>query len=196
MYPRNQAEDITRFKDEEYEEWKFADKWSIEIEEQGYTQIPNLLIHCYKQLKLTPTEFLVLVNLESYRWYDNRLPNPTVQTQGERLGISPRNITRTITALEKKGLIKRIKRKNTSNMYSVKCLVEKLDKLAKIVSSSGHNLSKQADNVVPVEATVLSSKEDELNNTKLSNTKQKKIPDTSIFSDEEITWLMNYTGSN
>lgn len=107
--------------------WSFNAKWPSEIGEMGFTMVPRALLEYYQELELKPSEFLVLVNIESYRWNANKLPFPSVETLSERTGISERSITRIITALEKeRGVIRRQKRRRTSNEYSFDPLITKL----------------------------------------------------------------------
>lgn len=107
-------------------------KWHPDVIQEGYTVIPNILIENYSSLRLNPSEFLILVNLINYWWDAKRLPYPSVETLAERTNMSTRSVTRIITALEKRKFIKRIRRKHTSNVYSLEPLVSRLLDLAEL----------------------------------------------------------------
>lgn len=99
--------------------WSFQSKWNYEVAERGFTAIPNALLHAYTLLEMTPTQFLIFVNIDSFRWSAEKDPFPSIETLADRTGLSARTITRNITALEKKHrLLKRIPRGYASNAYS------------------------------------------------------------------------------
>jgi DNA-binding transcriptional ArsR family regulator len=107
--------------------WSFNDKWPAESGIGGYTMVPNTLLKHYQKLKLTPGEFLILVNIESFRWVVERLPFPSIEMLSKRTGMSERTVTRTISSLQnQRGVLIRYKRRGTSNQYSLDPLVEKL----------------------------------------------------------------------
>ena len=145
-------------------------KWSEEIAEDGFTMLPNALLKHYGQLGLTPSEFLVLVNIESYRWEADDFPYPTVETLAKRVSMKTRTVTRLVTRLHSdKKLIIRRPRRNTSNEYSFHPMIyrltqlvrqEKLVQIRKNHSSSGLN---DISGLSPL--TILSPKEDSLKNT-------------------------------
>lgn len=101
-------------------------KWHSTVMQLGYTVVPNALIESYNLLHLKPSEFLLLVNLISYWWDADRLPYPSVETLAERTNMSRRSVTRILTSLHKRGFIKRIRRRQTSNAYSLEPLIEHL----------------------------------------------------------------------
>lgn len=111
--------------------WSFQDKWPAESGDMGYTMIPTTLLEYYRDLRLTPGEFLILVNIESFRWSVDRLPFPSIEKLSRRTGMSERTVTRTISSLQnQRRVITRYKRRGTSNQYSVEPLVEKLIEIA------------------------------------------------------------------
>lgn len=117
--------------------WYFESKWPPEVTSLGFTMVPNALLKFYPELSLTPSEFLVLVNIESYRWNAKKLPFPSVKKLARRMNLSERTVTRTITSLQnERDVIMRHKRTNTSNEYSFEPLIEKLSILVEITSMS------------------------------------------------------------
>lgn len=118
-------------------EWYFESKWPPEVASLGFTMVPNALLKFYPVFGLTPSEFLALVNIESYRWNAERLPFPSVEKLALRMGVSERTVTRTITSLQdKKGVLIRYKRTNTSNEYSLEPLADRLVLLVEMTSVS------------------------------------------------------------
>jgi DNA-binding MarR family transcriptional regulator len=107
------------------------DKWSPQVMKHGYTPLPNLLLRAQGKLEITPVQLNVLVQLAEHWWEADKDPFPAKDRIATRMGKSPRQIQRYITQLEKRGLVKRIKRYSgrktqTSNAYSLEGLIAKL----------------------------------------------------------------------
>lgn len=144
----------------------FEQKWSPAIHEHGFTAIPNLLYSQRKGLGLTASEFFILTAIETFRW-SAKNPWPSLEALRMRTGYTPRTLSRTITSLEKKGLVTRIKRKGTSNMYSLKPLIDKLDQAAISVLPPGKDRPPGIDKTSSSRVTSLSPKEYAAKNTQL-----------------------------
>lgn len=100
-------------------DWRVEAKWGAEVTALGFTAVPTALLDSYKLLGITPSQFLILVNIDSFRWDAKTLPFPSVETLAKRTNMTERNVTRNITALEQQHeLIERIPRHYTSNAYS------------------------------------------------------------------------------
>lgn len=100
--------------------WSFQSKWNYEVATRGFTAVPNALLDAYTLLEMTPTQFLIFVNIDSFRWSSQKDPFPSIETLADRTGLSARTITRNITTLEKKHrLLRRIPRAYSSNAYSL-----------------------------------------------------------------------------
>lgn len=144
-------------------------KWSEEIAEDGFTMVPNALLKHYGQLGLTPSEFLILVNIESYRWKADDFPFPTVETLSKRVNMKTRTVTRLVTRLHKdKKLIIRRPRHNTSNEYSFHPIIYRLTHLVRqekqVKIRKNHNSSGLKDISGLSALTILSPKEDPIKN--------------------------------
>lgn len=74
----------------------------------GFTAVPNALIRAQAKLRLNPTEMVVLLNLLLHWWQNERLPYPGTPAIAKRTGLSERTVQRTISALGRKGLLKRL----------------------------------------------------------------------------------------
>ncbi len=105
-------------------------KWSPDIAKCGHTSLPNILLIGYKQLGMTPPEFLTLTAILSYKW-DERKPHPSIKTICTLTASTPRTARKHIASLEKKGLLQRVGRSYQTNEYDFSPLTDKLDKLAK-----------------------------------------------------------------
>jgi len=95
--------------------WGFESKWNLEIAERGFTAVPNALLEGYTYLGMTPTEFLIFINIDSFRWGADQNPFPSIKTLAKRTGLAERSVTRNITSLEKRMLLERWPRDNSSN---------------------------------------------------------------------------------
>jgi hypothetical protein len=180
------------------EQRTFIDKWSGPIFDQGaFTMVPNLLLASVPYLRMTPSELVVLINIESFRW-NTRPSFPSVQRLSLRTGMSERHVTRLITSLEKKGILERNRRRYRTNEYDLRPLIETLHDIACSVPDNDDQTTRQngridPDIVVADYVTSLSSKEDTVEKEKLKK-KKKNIPHKNIVRatspvfdlDEEI----------
>lgn len=116
-----------------------VDKWGQEVAERGFAQVPNylLLINQFldEKSKLSPTELLILVQLIGSWWKKDDLPFPSMATLARRIGVSSRQIQRSVNRLEELGLIQRTKRREggviSSNAYDLRPLAGILQQVAK-----------------------------------------------------------------
>jgi DNA-binding MarR family transcriptional regulator len=133
-------------------------KWSKSILEHGFTAVPNLLFSHQKELGLSAPEFLVLVAIESFRWTKDN-PWPSLGALKKCSGYAPRSLSRIITSLENKHLIKRIRRRGTSNLYSLHPLISRLDQIAISVSPPSNKSHLALDKKSSSALTSVSPKE-------------------------------------
>lgn len=155
-----------------------SSKWGKEVAERGFTQIPNYLIRInmfvHDDHKLSPTETIVLFHLIASWWKKDEMPFPSLSTLAEQIGISQRQVQRSVNTLEEKGYIKRMKKKVkgviASNVYDLSPLVEILNTVA------GHFINKHPRNIKPTK------NESELTNDQ-SKKKRKK---TNVGSEENV----------
>ena len=80
------------------------DRWGHGID-PGFVAIPSVLVTQFAALKITPTEFLILVNLVEHWREADRGPFPRVSTIAKRLGASPRTVQRGLNQLRSLKLI-------------------------------------------------------------------------------------------
>lgn len=107
------------------------DKFGVPVMKHGYTTLPNLLLQAQGRLAIGHAEFNVLVQLISHWWDADRDPYPAKDTIARRMGLSPRQVQRYLTNLEKAGLIRRIARfsgqkAQIANAYDLGPLVREL----------------------------------------------------------------------
>ena len=109
-------------------------KWGKAVMDLGYSMIPSLVFKAQARLGLSPVQLVVLLHLVDYWWKKAQMPFPSKATIAERMHLSPRQIQRYLTELEKGGFIKRVERfaghkGQQSNEYNLDGLVCKLKKL-------------------------------------------------------------------
>lgn len=114
----------------------FSDKWSVLIEDRGYTQIPNLLIRHMGDLGITPIEYAVINGLLSHQWSEEN-SFPSLNTISSYIGRSRGTAQSAVRSLENKGLIIRKPRGgNETNEYDFGPLVERLESYAQPIEKS------------------------------------------------------------
>jgi len=115
-------------------------KWGAEAIAAGFTVVPNHLISINQfvdeEKQLSPTEMLVILQILVVWWSKDRAPFPSKATIAQRAGLSPRQVQRALTSLEKKTYIQRItrfstNRARTSNEYNLQGLTSIIAEAAK-----------------------------------------------------------------
>jgi len=111
-----------------------AQKWGAGVvEASGFTQVPNYLIAAnqflVKEARLSPTEFLVLMQLLQSWWRADQFPFPSKATLATRTGLSERQVQRALSGLENKAFLKRVDRLlerggRSSNLYDLSGVVQ------------------------------------------------------------------------
>ena len=127
-------------------------KWGKEVMKMGFNIIPSLLLRAQRRLGLNPTQLTLLLHLTTYWWDVKRIPYPSIDTLGDRMGLKHRQVQRIITALESAGLVKRIERKarhegKLSNGYDLSGLVKRLQELAPEFSEAEQEAKAIRENV-------------------------------------------------
>lgn len=121
---------MTNYKfEEDYlydKDYKFSAKWGEEASKHGFTQIPNVMIHCQKHLGLKDGELAILCHLLSYWFSEEGEVFPSIETLAHRSGKAYSTIQKRLCGLETKGFIKRNKRQGTSNEYDLKECTKKV----------------------------------------------------------------------
>lgn len=117
-------------------------KWHAAAD-TGFVAVPNVLLTYFTRLKVSPTEFLVLLNLMAHWWSAEARPFPRVATIARRMDASPRTVQRALNRLRALGLIdwQRVQVKNGKiianpndgirrRLYDLAPLVKVADRLA------------------------------------------------------------------
>lgn len=118
-----------------------VDKWGARSCSLGWVAIPTLLLFSQKELKITASELNVLLNLVVHWWEKSKNPFPSQASIAYRTGLSVKTVQRSLTNLERKGLIIKIATPRSHevtrgrNYYDLSPLVDELDKISpKILS--------------------------------------------------------------
>ena len=115
----------------------FEEKWGRVVARKGFAQLPNYLFRVNEFFdeddKLNSKELLILIHLAALWWKKGETPNPSVDLIAKRCGLSAVSVGRTLNSLEKRGFIKRIRRRHNgfvaSNAYDLSGLVHHLAKM-------------------------------------------------------------------
>lgn len=161
-------------------EYGFSEKWSPEIEEFNFTQVPNLLLACQGHLGLTDGETLTLIHLLTF-WFSHNsrvYPSITRLCKFSHKGYS--TVQRRLRKLEEKQFVKRRHKRGTSNTYDLIPCVIKLYEHQKVCTQLPRKQGDYQNKLRSVPASIVTSKEYEvLKRPKLKNT-ENNIAD--IFS--------------
>lgn len=136
---------------------QFIDKWPPELQSYGYTQVPNLLIEHQHDMKITNSEFVVLLGILRHR-QSPRPSWPGPKRLGRYNGLKKLAIQINIRSLKDKGIMNLDHRAGTTSRYDITPLQTKL-------LSYAHRIKKpiplyQKSNTVVYQKT--NTKEEEL----------------------------------
>lgn len=93
---------------------RFSDKWGMLLSGKGYTSLPNELIDHLVDLKMSPSEFLVVVCILKYKWSDED-PYPSTDTLSKLSGLAKNTVRTQVRQLKKRGLINVVPRAGKNN---------------------------------------------------------------------------------
>ncbi|ADO76024.1 winged helix-turn-helix transcriptional regulator [Stigmatella aurantiaca] len=85
-------------------------KWGKAAMASGYTLIPDVLLKAQRALGLDPLDLNILLHLVKHWWEAKRAPSLGKASIAELIGVDESTIRRRIFALEKAGLLKRVRR--------------------------------------------------------------------------------------
>jgi DNA-binding transcriptional ArsR family regulator len=107
------------------------DKWGKGLISLGFCTVPSILMWAQGRLGLTTEQFTVVLQLADFWWDAGEAPFPTKELLAGRMGMGARQVQRHLTALEEKGIIKRVPRyrgpgNQIANGYDLRPLVKRL----------------------------------------------------------------------
>ncbi len=109
-------------------------KWGDAVK-AGYQIFPDVLLRWQHLLKLSPTDIVVIANLNQAWWYEDRLPYLQPQTIAKRMGVSERSVQRCLSRLRKRGLLRQVReRQNDGTVryyHDLSSLRTQLERLAR-----------------------------------------------------------------
>lgn len=167
------------------DKYGFSKKWSAEIEQYGFTQVPNLLLSCQGHLGLTDGEILTLIHLLTF-WFSHKskvYPTITTLTKFSHKGYS--TVQKRLRTLEEKGFVKRRRKLGTSNTYDLVPCITKLYKHQRDCPSPPRKQGEPKQYTARVDTSLSINKEYEVRRRlMLKNT--KNIVDSTEF--EDLIW--------
>lgn len=81
-------------------------KWG-DVALGGFQAVPDLLLRRQRELCLTSTDLVVLLNVLMHWWYADSPPFPRPTAIANRMGLNVRSVQRSVKDLEAMGLIRR-----------------------------------------------------------------------------------------
>lgn len=160
--------------------YTFSNKWSYQLQSDGYTPIPNTLIKNQAKLGITDAEMVVIMSLASFKW-DRQMPYPSVATLCSFTGKTSGAIRNILRNLDRKGLVKRVYRENQTNKYDLSPLIKLLNSYAQPIKKSIHRSDKS--DIPPYQQ--IDTKEYAANNTKTRKRREfsgKPVPLGELLS--------------
>lgn len=148
--------------DKEDINYSFAQKWSPEIEQYNFTQIPNLLLGCQGHLGLKDGEMITLIHLLTFWFSGQERVFPSIRTLTKFSGNGYSTIQKRLRSLEDKGFLVRKHRMHTSNSYVLTGCIKQLIKHQRICESPPRSRSIAMLNLKRYHPYVITKKEYEV----------------------------------
>lgn len=97
----------------------------------GFVPVPNGLLQLQAKLALSANDVIVILNIVMHWWRKDSLPFPRSTTIARRSGLSLRTVQRSLTSLEKRGLLVRKREGRGKTEYDLTALQEILGQKAR-----------------------------------------------------------------
>ena len=112
----------------------FNKKWSQDIAQYSFTQIPNLLLNCQGHLGITDNELITLIHLIMHWYRHEGKIFPSIETLSSFSQKGYSTIQKKLRTLENKGFICRDHIAGRSNCYDIQPLIDRLHEHQKMCS--------------------------------------------------------------
>lgn len=171
------------------EDYGFSEKWSPEIEQYNFTQVPNLLLACQGHLKLADGELVTLIHLLKF-WFSHKskvYPSIATLTKFSHKGYS--TIQKRLRVLEEKEFIKRRHTFGTSNTYDLMPCVIKLYEHQKVCPSLPQKRGDYPPKTIGVTPSFSINKEYQERTRPSSKYTENIFANFQFADDGEAKWL-------
>lgn len=103
-----------------------AEFWGPHATHHGWTAVPNSLLMLQAELKVSPTDFCILLNVLMHQWPTDgkSFSFPAIDTIAKRIGVSRRTVQRGINKLESLGLIKKEQTSRNNRLTKGKNIID------------------------------------------------------------------------
>jgi DNA-binding MarR family transcriptional regulator len=145
----------------EEDRYAFTSKWSSEIGQFNFTQVPNILLACQGHLNITDGELLTLIHLQSFRFRADSVVFPSISTLAKFSHKHFTTVQKRLRVLEEKGFIERKHIQGTSNRYNLEPCIRKLEAHVNVCTNPPRKYTDHTYELSGLPSSYLSSKEDE-----------------------------------
>jgi DNA-binding MarR family transcriptional regulator len=103
-------------------------RWTPNLARDGWTPVADVFLDNYRKLGLSNLEAMFVIHLVRHKW-SSAMPFPGFKRLATRMGLTSTAVRTHARNLEKKGLIKRVKRSGSSNTFDMTELFQQLERL-------------------------------------------------------------------
>jgi hypothetical protein len=108
------------------EKASFEAKWPEDVAQRGFVPVPKCLITCAGELRISPQEQSALLVILEKCWFAGDVSWQKVDTIAASIGRSNSTTRAILTKVAKKRLMNKTQRYNTSNLYDLTALGQRL----------------------------------------------------------------------
>jgi hypothetical protein len=118
-------------------EWKMGSKfnprtigsrWTPSLAILSWTPISDFFLDNYRQLGISNLEAMLIIHLVRHKW-TVKMPFPGFKRLAKRMGMTPTGVRAHARSLQRKGLLRRVKRPGKANVFDLEPLFEQLEQL-------------------------------------------------------------------
>ena len=103
-------------------------QWTPKLKEAGFTAVSNIFLLHYRDLKISNTEAMLIIQLMHHKW-DEKAPFPSFKTLAHRMGLTEQQVRVHALSLVKKKLMAKTIRLGKPNLFHLEPLFEQLEQI-------------------------------------------------------------------
>ena len=103
-------------------------RWTPSLAIFSWTPISDFFLDNYRQLGISNLEAILIIHLMRHKW-TVEMPFPGFKRLANRMGMTPTGVRAHARNLQKKGLLRRVKRPGKANVFDLEPLFQKLEQL-------------------------------------------------------------------
>jgi hypothetical protein len=103
-------------------------RWTPTLAAFSWTPVSDFFLDNYRQLGISNLEAMLIIQLMRHKW-SIHMPFPGFKRLAKRMGMTPTGVRAHARSLQRKGMLRRVKRVGKANVFDLEPLFQKLEQL-------------------------------------------------------------------